>query len=268
MQTVIDFHTHAFPDQVAQVAIPALEKKGGVKAYTDGTVRGLLDSMDKAGIEKSVICSIATRKEQFQPILDWCDSIRSERLIPFPSIHPGSFGFEQEVEQVTGMGFKGIKMHPFYQDFFLNDPELDPLYRLLEKERLLLVMHTGYDIGYPEERRADPAGILRLLERFPDLRLITTHLGSWNQWDEVRELLTGQPIYMELSFALDFLDQIRIRDILENHPPEYILFGSDSPWADQETTLRLLAKLNLSQQLSDRIVGKNAEELLQDTTTF
>ena len=56
---IIDFHTHAFPENVAARAIPALEKAGHVQAYTDGTSAGLLASMSRAGIDKSVICSIA-----------------------------------------------------------------------------------------------------------------------------------------------------------------------------------------------------------------
>ncbi|MBU0961533.1 MAG: amidohydrolase, partial [Proteobacteria bacterium] len=83
---IIDFHTHAFPDNVAAKAIPALEKEGDIKAKTSGTARSLLASMDRAGIDRSIICSIATRPEQFNSILDWSGQIRCERLIPLPSI--------------------------------------------------------------------------------------------------------------------------------------------------------------------------------------
>ena len=158
-------------------------------------------------------------------------------------------------------------MHPYYQDFFLDDPMLDTVYRLVEKYNLMLVMHTGYDIAFPQDRRADPERIRRVLERFADLKLITTHLGAWNLWNEVRELLTGQPIYMELSFSLQFLDHVQLRDIIENHPPGYILFGTDSPWADQQTALHLLENLGLDQELFSRIVEKNAQALLNQVNS-
>ena len=85
MSGIIDFHTHAFPDRVATAAIPALEAEGNIRAHLDGTVAGLLASMDRAGIDQSVVCSIATRPEQFEPILHWSRAIRSERIIPLPS---------------------------------------------------------------------------------------------------------------------------------------------------------------------------------------
>ena len=262
MAEYIDFHTHAFPDQIAPMAIQALEKKGNVKAYLDGTVDDLLSSMDRAGIERSVVCSIATRPEQFHPILNWSQSIKSERIIPLPSVHPRDPEAMAHLLEIKDQGFIGLKMHPYYQDFFLDDPELLDLYRRISELDLLLVMHTGYDIGYPRIQRADPERILNVLEEVPELRLITTHLGGWDEWTDVRNLLTGKPIYMEISFALDFLDQIRLRELIENHPPEFILFGTDSPWADQATTLKMLSKLGLDATLFNRIVRENGLELL------
>ncbi len=263
MSGYIDFHTHAFPDSIAAMAIPALEKKGNVKAYLDGTVDGLLASMDQAGIERSVICSIATRPSQFQPIIEWSHSIRSRRIIPLPSVHPLDPDRDAHLETIRDQGFIGIKMHPYYQDFFIDDRELLPLYEKVRELDLLLVMHTGFDIGYPRVRRADPERILSLLQMAPGLKLITTHLGGWDEWEDVRRLLTGLPIYMEISFALDFLDQIRLRDLIVNHPPDHILFGSDSPWADQATTLKMLKKLDLDPELEQKICRDNALALLE-----
>ncbi|WP_028583626.1 amidohydrolase family protein [Desulfogranum mediterraneum] len=263
MAAPIDFHTHAFPDAIARTAIAALEKSGNIKAYLDGTIDSLLASMDQAGIDKSVLCSIATRPEQFQPILDWSMAIRSSRIIPLPSIHPTDPKRRSRLEQIHALGFPGIKLHPFYQDFFLDDPSLTELYYQLSELGLLAVVHTGYDIAYPRIRRADPRRIAKVSQQFPELKLITTHLGSWDQWDEVQELLIGKPIYMELSFSLDFLDQVRIREMLLSHPREYLLFGTDSPWTDQATTLQRLKNLNLPDDYFSAITRANAARLLE-----
>jgi predicted TIM-barrel fold metal-dependent hydrolase len=115
MAGYIDIHTHAFPDPIAAHAIPALEKEGNIKAYLDGTVAGLLASMDRSGIEQSVVCSIATRQEQFTPILEWSKAIRSERIIPFPSLHPADPELLDHLQLIRDEGFKGVKMHPYYQ---------------------------------------------------------------------------------------------------------------------------------------------------------
>lgn len=261
---IIDFHTHAFPDSVAAKAIPALEKEGKIKAHTTGTTRSLLASMDLAGIERSLICSIATRPEQFLPILTWSREIRNARLIPLPSIHPDDPHCVEHVYTVKQAGFTGIKMHPFYQDYFLNEKRLDSLYEALSDTGLLLVVHCGYDIAFPRIRRVDPAAILNLQQRFPQLRLISTHFGGWEIWDEVEEILIGKNIYMEISFALHYLNRERIVRMLNNHPPEYLLFGSDSPWVDQTEDISRLQALPLNNKLLSGILGENALRLLQE----
>ena len=48
---IIDFHAHAFPDALAERAMPALEAEGDIRAALDGKVSSLLRSMDAAGID-------------------------------------------------------------------------------------------------------------------------------------------------------------------------------------------------------------------------
>lgn len=260
---IIDFHTHAFPDPVAAKAIPALAKEGNVKAHTQGTIDSLLASMDRAGIHTSVICSIATRPAQFDPILAWSKNIQSSRLVALPSIHPADTDLAAKVFQLKSEGFAGIKMHPYYQDFFLDEERLNPLYAALSETGMFLVVHCGYDIAFPRIRRADPAQILTVQKRFPDLKLITTHLGGWEIWEEVEEMLIGKKIFMEISFALAYLSLEQAARMLNEHPADYLLFGSDSPWDDQLEAIQRLKKLNLSQERLNRILGQNGERLLR-----
>lgn len=262
MSGFIDFHTHAFPDDLAARAIPYLEEEGNVKAFLNGTITDLLDSMDRAGIEKSVICSIATRPSQFHSILEWSNTIRTDRIIPLPSIHPASVDLREQLRIIRKEGFIGIKLHPYYQDFIIDDEKFDDMYGSLVDNDLLVVMHTGFDIAFPRVELCNPGRVVNILEKFPELKLITTHLGAWDQWEEVKELLIGKPIYMELSYALDFLDPQIARSMITDHPKEYLLFGSDSPWSDQNNSLDLLRALDLEPDLFFRITRGNAESLL------
>lgn len=264
MNGYIDFHAHAFPDGLAAKTIPFLEEEGNVKAFLNGTIADLLRSMDRAGIEKSLICSIATKPKQFHSILEWSRAIRTERIVPLPSIHPKATDLVEQLHIISEEGFIGIKLHPYYQDFFIDEDKLDKMYQSLVDNDLLVVMHTGFDIAFPRMELCDPSRVLKVVEKFPDLRLITTHLGAWDQWEEVRELLIGKPIYMELSYALDFLDPVVARDMILKHPEDYILFGSDSPWSDQMNTLKLLRDLDLPPDLFAKITSTNARKLLNE----
>jgi len=260
---IIDFHAHAFPDALAPRAMKKLlEEAPDVKAYLDGTIGALLGSMDKSGIDKSVVCCIATKPEQFEPIFEWCKKVRSERIILFPSVHPADPKCIERIGLIKREGFKGIKLHPFYQEFYADEQRLFDMYRKLCDENMMVVMHTGFDIAFPKERRADPEKLLKIKNAFPKLKFITTHLGAWKQWDDVQQFLIGRQIYMEISFAFDYMSPERAGKMLMDHPDEYILFGTDSPWKDQEKTLKQLKKLGLSEKKLERILTRNAASLL------
>jgi predicted TIM-barrel fold metal-dependent hydrolase len=263
MDGIIDFHTHAFPESLAARAMKALcEGAPEATAYHDGTIAGLLKSMDQAGIQQSVICNIATRPSQFESIIKWCGEIAGERIVPFCSIHPDDPDVLAHISAIRAAGFKGIKMHPYYQDFYLDEPRMMPIYERICREELILVMHCGYDIAFPPIRRVDPARISTIVDRFGDLKFIATHMGAWKQWDEVARILVGRPIYIEISFALELLPPQEARAILMHHSEDYLLFGTDSPWTDPINALRLLRSLELPSERLDRLLRGNASALL------
>ena len=260
---IVDFHTHAFPDDlVASAMRTLLAEAPGIRAYCDGSVGDLIRSMDETGIARSVLCCIATKPKQFDSILRWCHGIRSDRLIPLPSVHPEDPDRLERVRQIKARGFLGLKMHPYYQNFYVAEDRMLPFYEEVSQQGLLLVMHTGFDIAFPRDRRADPEMLLRIVTAFPQLRLVTTHLGGWQQWEEVRRHLLGRPIYMEISFGMQDLPSAVAREMLLSHPEAYLLFGTDSPWTDQRETLSLLEGLNLPRSRLDGILSRNAARLL------
>ncbi len=266
MAKIIDFHTHAFPDALAKTAIPILEEEGDVQAFHDGRITSLLGSMDEVGVDKSVVCSIATKPAQYPAIYEWSKEIQSKRVIPFPSIHPADPLWEVRLDQIKNQGFLGIKMHPYYQTFFLDEKRMMPIYEKISSLGLILVMHCGFDIAFPESRRVTPPQIVKILETFPNLKFIATHMGSWKLWDEVENHLVGKSIYMDISYSFDFMPEEQAKRIIQNHPSEYILFGTDSPWDSQKHCIEQLKAMNLGDNLTQAILGKNGARLLMSSS--
>ena len=258
---IVDFHTHAFPDPVAEKAMPGLQKEGYIKAALDGKISSLLASMDTAGIHRSVVCSIATKPAQFDPILQWSKAIASDRLIPFPSVHPADRDAVTHVHRIHEQGFKGLKLHPYYQDFNLDDERAFPIYQAARDCGLIIACHTGFDLAFPRDRKADPRKILKVLAAFPTLRFVATHLFAWEDWDEVETHLLGKPFYTEISFTDGFLSDQRTCDLLRRHPSEFLLFGTDSPWRDQARTVRYVRRLRLGPEYERAIFSENALRL-------
>ncbi|MHC5086882.1 MAG: amidohydrolase family protein, partial [Planctomycetota bacterium] len=83
---IIDFHTHAFPDALAERAMEQLlSETDAVRSFLDGKLSSLITSMDANRIEISVLCSIATKPSPFEPIFQWSQQIASDRIIPLAS---------------------------------------------------------------------------------------------------------------------------------------------------------------------------------------
>ncbi len=259
---IIDIHTHAFPDAIADRAMAALHSECDIPSYLDGRISSLLASMDTAGIQRSVLCSIATRPKQFGPILEWSREIRSDRIIPFPSVYPKDPAAAGQIEQIRSGGFLGVKIHPYYQDIYIDDPLLDPVYKAIVDNDLILVLHTGYDVAFAHEERANPRQILTILDKFPELRLVATHLGGWFQWDQVEDCLLGKPIYIETSVSLDYLGPEKMSRLMAKHDPDYLMFGTDSPWDDQKKAVKDIEKLFCKEDIKEKFFFHNATKLL------
>ena len=219
--------------------------------------------MDRAGIDKAVVCSIATRPEHFDPILKWSRAIASDRLIPLASIHPADPLAVARVGEVSEAGLVGIKLHPYYQDFDLASEVVFPLYEALSTVGLAVVAHTGYDMAFPRDSRADPSKVVEVTERFPQLRFLATHFGGWQNWKEVAARLIGRPISMEISLSLDALSVDEVRAMALAHPADRLLFGSDSPWDDQAAALDRLGRLGLGESLMWKMLWENAAKFFR-----
>ncbi|MFW6145907.1 MAG: amidohydrolase family protein [Planctomycetota bacterium] len=261
---IIDFHTHAFPDALAPRAIATLEGEieDRYAAKLDGRADSLLASMDAAGIRRAVVCPIATKPRQFEGILEWSLSIRSDRLIPLGSIHPDAADVAAEVRRVAEAGLIGLKLHPMYQQFTVDEPRLDPLYAAAAETGLMVVLHSGYDIAFDDSEQANAQRIAAVIDRHPDLLLVATHLGGWKDWRRVREFLAPRKLWIGTSYSLDWMSREDAVDLIRTLGVDRLLFGTDSPWADQREEIARMKALGLTDAEYDAIFSGNAERLL------
>ena len=260
---IIDFHTHAFPDAIADRAVTKLAQAADWQPVLDGKVSGLLASMDRAGVDASVIAAVATRPGQAEGILAWCKAIASRRIVPFPSFHPLDADAAQWPKRFAAEGFRGVKMHPMYQEFAADEPRLLELYAAIADAGLLLLIHCGQDIAWPAGNdQASPARMAAALAAVPKLKLVATHMGGWRVWDEAEQCIIGKNCLLETSFSLDALPAERAAAMIRRHGVARTVWGTDSPWADQKAELERLAGLGLSKDEFRQIAGVNAQSLL------
>jgi len=265
---IIDFHTHIFPDKIAQKTIDLLSEKGGIPAFSDGTVNGLISGMESAGVDLSITLPVVTNPTQFDRINGFAAEINQEfahkerRLISFAGIHPDCEDIDRKMAFIANSGFLGIKLHPDYQDTYIND---DRYVRILEcavEYDLIVVTHAGVDVAYSEVHCPPPL-TLELIRRVPHAKLVLAHMGANAMFDEALELLCGENVYLDTAYVLRFIGEEMFKKMLERHGEDKILFASDSPWSDIKKDVDILRSFDISDTAKEKIFCENAKALLK-----
>ena len=136
---VIDFHVHAFNPKVAEKAVEKLQACSGITPFTRGTAEETIQRFDEWGVDKGVLLSVATKPTQQRVINDWCAEQDGGRFISFGGIHPDAEDYEQEIAHIKELGLHGIKLHPDYQGFMIDDERMDKIYDAIERADLPVI---------------------------------------------------------------------------------------------------------------------------------
>ena len=206
---IIDFHTHTFPDPIADAAIDRLSRQANITAYTCGTAAGLLLAERAAGVDRSIILPVATKPEQVHHINDYAAAHNKHAFVTnmfsFGCIHPDYEDWKQELDRLAAANMRGVKIHPAYQQTDLDDPKY---LRILERAGtlgLIVVTHAGYDIGFPGCACCTPEKARSALRQVGPVKLVLAHMGGWRCWEQVPELLADTSALLDTSFSLGSL---------------------------------------------------------------
>lgn len=262
---IIDFHTHIFPDKIAPGSIAHLEAASGITAATDGTLQGLLMSMEKNKVDLSVILPVVTKPSQFETVNLFAAKVNERyrgKLLSFGGIHPDCEDYKARLDTIKELGLPGIKLHPDYQGVMIDDTRYMRIIEYADAIGLIIVVHAGIDIGLPSPVHCPPQKAAKVIEKIRPKKLVLAHLGGWKQWEGVYEHLAGKDVYLDTSFTLDYIAPEMFLKILKKHGCEKVLFATDSPWGDAKRDLGVLQSL-LPQETLDAILHGNAEKLLE-----
>lgn len=262
---IIDSHTHAFPDKVAPAAVEALQTAYGAVPVLLPTIDNLLRHMDEAGVDRSVVCPVATRPEQVRSINRWILELPRDRLIPFGALHPHCDDSEEQIRRLLDGGIQGIKFQPFFQGFTLAEPAAEALFEAIA-DQFLLVMHAGDEIIPIPDIEPTPQRLAALAERHPYLRLQIAHMGGYQLWDDVEQHLVGRSVYLDTCYAVGHGPDEQMRRIIEAHGADRIVWGSDFPWESQSGAVANLKALGLPAEQEQAILGSNLLRALGGST--
>ena len=262
---IIDFHTHLFPDDLAEKAISILSSntKDCFKPAHEGTISGLLKSMDDAKINISVVQPVITKASQMEKTNEWVKSLSSERIIPFGGIFPHTDDYKRDIDFVVALGLKGLKFHAEYQDFSIDEKKMLPIYDYALSKGLIILHHAGVDPGMPAPYKSSPQQFSKVVDAMQGGVIIAAHLGGHLQWDDVEKYLVGKNIYFDTSMGFEYFSKEQFLRIVKNHGVDKIIFASDSPWSCAKTEIEYIQSLPLNENEKHSILYGNATRILQ-----
>ncbi len=266
---IIDFHTHVFPEKIAERTLQALSAASNDMPFSDGTIDGLLSTMKDAEVDLSVCLPVMTKPTQFDSLnrfaieLNERFSGQQKGVISFGGIHPLCENIPEKMRFLKENGLKGVKIHPDYQDTFINDQAYIDIINEAKNHDMIVVTHAGIDNGFPNSTvKCPPELTLDAIKKTGHKKLVLAHYGGHKLSNEVLDVLCGCDVYFDTALVLNEIDKKTFISILDKHGADKILFATDSPWRDVKKDVDIVKNYGLDNETIDKILYKNAIKLL------
>lgn len=194
-----------------------------------------------------------------------------QRFIGFGSVDPlkGERAVA-ELDQVKELGLRGLKLHPSLQAFNPEDERFWPLYARAEELGLVCLFHTGTSgigAGMPGGQGirldyARPIHLDAVAADFPRLQIIAAHFGWPWQQEMLAIALHKTNVFIDISgWAPRYIPAEVVRE-LKGRLQDRFLFGSDYPFIQPSRCLDELDSLELSEEVSHKLLVLNGKRLL------
>ena len=193
------------------------------------------------------------------------------RFIPFAGVDPWKPDCIDELERsITELGMKGAKFHPSMQAFDPSDEKHFPLWEKANTLGIPCIFHTGTSgigarmpggqgirIDLARPILLDPVGAA-----FPNMKIVMAHFGWPWHLEAIAMALHKTNIFIDTSgWAPRYIPAEVVKE-MKGRLRESFVWGSDYPFIAPDRCLEEFAELGLGEEASDKVLRRNAAELL------
>ena len=256
---VADVHAHIYPGKIAEKATVSVGKFYNIEMDEVGLPHILHEEGMAAGIEQFLVCSVATKVEQVESI----NNFIAEKCEKYPEFI-GLGAWHQDIKDVSGeldrieaLGLRGIKLHPDFQKFNIDDENMLEVYKECTRRGLIVLFHTGDD----RMDFSSPFRLAKVLEKQPDFLCIAAHLGGYREWHNARAVLQGTNVYVDTSSTLFECSIEDARRSIEHFGVDKTLFGTDFPMWTPKSELDRFFSMEFSEEENRKMLYDNFSKL-------
>lgn len=222
----------------------------------------LLQSMDKAGVDKAVIVPVdrfmAIYNREGNDFILRAAQVHKPRFIPACSVNPWyRDAATKELKRALEKGAQILVLHPFVQGFVANDEMVWPILDVVAAEKIPVYIHTG------QPGNSTPWQIVDLAERYPSVDFIMGHSGATDFWNDIADSVTAvENIYIESSLVKPFIFLRYLEEVGKHRG----IMGSSAPLNELSFEWEYMRKALLPEEWDD-IYGSNLSRLLDKRGT-
>lgn len=235
----------ALPEGNPDALLATLSHYGVQQAWT-GSFEGLLHK-DLAGVNARLVETCAVHDNGI--------------LLPFGSVNPTLPRWEEDLRRCAEEhGMKGIRLHPAYHGYTLDDPRFKALLEQAAAAKLvvqLVVTMEDERMMHPLSRveHVDVAPLAGVLAAAPAARILLLNAFRAVRGKPLEALAATGRVWFDIAW----LEGIEgINTISAQIPLEKLVFGSYAPFFYFESSLLKLKEAGLGDEQLVRIQGDNA----------
>jgi predicted TIM-barrel fold metal-dependent hydrolase len=245
---------------------------------TTENVRELFAKMDEIGVDHAVVITSYTVdldrpsvEELLEVLINGPRVTLGEGLRWRGEVRSDLFSLE---ERIRGGLSKGSKLYPGYDQYPINDPSLESVFRIAAKYNVPVMIHTGDTYSKTAKvRMAHPLLVDDVAVDYPDVQFVMCHLGNpWFQ-DAAEVLYKNDNVFADISgltlgeFTYEFERYVamRLKEMITymGNPGKQLMYGSDWPLVRMKPYVKLLGELNFTQDQLENVAWKTAARLFR-----
>ena len=263
---IINAHAHIYPEKIASKATDTIGKFYDIKMQSPaGTPENLLKNGLEAGITGYIVHSCATKPHQVRSINEFIlkEITEHKEFVGFMTLHQDLTEEEisEEIAWCIDKGFKGIKLHPDFQFFNIDDEKVEKIYRCVSAcgKNFPILFHIGDD-RYDYSK---PFRLSNIAKKYKNVNFIAAHFGGYRCWHEVGVYEGLDNIYFDTSSSLPFISNELAESLIKKFGVEKFFFGDDFPMWNAKEELNRFNSLKLTQTEKEMILAKNIKNFLE-----
>ena len=259
---IIDAHAHIYPEKIAAKATDTIGIFYDIKMEMPaGTPENLLKDGERAGISRYVVHSVATTAHQVRSINEFikreCEA--HPEFIGFITLHQDLTEEEVKAEVALAIenGMKGVKLHPDFQKFNIDDECAEKFYRTVG-DKLPILFHVGddrYDFSKPQR-------LVNMAKKYPEVNFIAAHFGGYRCWGDAQLYVGLKNVYFDTCSSLPFISTEKAKELIDLLGADRFFFSTDFPMWDATAELERFNKIPLTDEEREMIFSKNIKRLL------